>query len=84
MKVGLLTQNDVEERPNESNLINVYPNPAMDFIQLPATGAEFQIYNLSGKLLLSGMDNGKINISSLESGVYLVLSNDKYFKFVKE
>jgi hypothetical protein len=84
MKVGLLIQNDVKEKPEDSSLINVYPNPANDFIKLEATGSEFEIYNLSGKLALSGTDTGKINISGLESGVYIVLSNHKYYKFVKE
>jgi hypothetical protein len=84
MKVGLLAQNDVKERLDDGSLINVYPNPAKDFIKLEATGAEFQIFNLNGKLLLSGTDTGRIDISGLKSGVYIVLSDHKYYKFVKE
>ncbi|MEI6091255.1 MAG: T9SS type A sorting domain-containing protein [bacterium] len=73
-----------EGKLRAASTIQVYPNPAQDYINLEATGAEFQIYNINGKSVLSGTDTGKIDISGLESGLYLVLSNEKYYKFVKE
>jgi hypothetical protein len=73
-----------DEKLRAASTVLVYPNPAQDYINLEGTGAEFQIYNVSGKVVLSGIDTGRIDIAGLESGLYLILANDKYYKFVKE
>ncbi|MEI6090953.1 MAG: T9SS type A sorting domain-containing protein [bacterium] len=73
-----------EEKLRAASTVLIYPNPAQDFINLESTGAEFIIYNINGKPVLSGIDIGRINISVLKSGLYLVLANDKFYKFVKE
>ena len=56
-------------------LINVYPNPASDYIylEIPATYADdihLSILDLSGKVVLNSSET-KVDISALEPGLYL-------------
>ncbi len=82
------TISSVEENP-QPELMTVYPNPAKDFIQLElekpmqlsiinSTGAKVKDYGI--------VDNGKLNVAELSSGVYFVVDElDKNIaKFVKE
>jgi len=57
--------------------VHIYPNPAKDFIQLTGiengTISKITVTNLSGKeVLKSTLKNGKIDLSSLNSGIYIV------------
>ena len=61
--------------------INVYPNPAVDFINITSTEElkEIQIYNLSGQKLISVKTqdvNFRLEIENLKSGVYFMLITD--------
>ena len=72
----------------------VYPNPVTTQLRLvypSATQADYTIYDLMGKQLVSHRQNGQhhqLNVSSLEKGVYLLASkhgNQRgVFRFVKE
>ena len=70
-----------------------YPNPVIDFINIPTTinteSTTFEIYNLLGQNLLKGnIDNSVINVASLPKGIYLLkMENGKNTinqKFIKE
>lgn len=70
------------------NTAFVYPNPAKDYIKTAGNGDQKQdlsIYSLDGKLLLQGKyaNDEKIDITSLEKGVYVLKCSDKTFKFSK-
>jgi CubicO group peptidase (beta-lactamase class C family) len=78
---------------NESNtpMQNVYPNPASDFIYLSENliqrDTKIFIRSIDGKLLKSTLMNkgdGKIDVQALQSGMYMLEADDKYFKFIKE
>ena len=60
--------------------INLYPSPVKDMLYINAVqdrDYSYQIYNLSGQLVKSGkFENGKTNVSSLTSGVYLIRINN--------
>lgn len=72
----------VEDKLLQENQLTVYPNPATEFIY---TGAGFvQIYNQLGSLILSKNSNGKLDVSSLETGVYLLMIDNKRTKLVIE
>lgn len=66
---------------NQRN-ISFYPNPADDFIEftLPANSEKVfcNLYDLSGKALMSKeiSTEGRLDISLLHSGMYLMLLND--------
>jgi len=59
----------------ERNNIKIYPNPAKDkiFIKSELLIKKVEIYSSTGTLLLSDNNfNGKISVSSLLKGIYLV------------
>ena len=67
---------DVAEVSHE--VLNVYPNPANDFI---IVGKDMvSIYDLCGKLVMKG--SGRIDVSSLPEGMYFVRSNDDCSKLI--
>jgi len=77
--------------------INIYPNPATDFINIEADveiskQVVFTIYNTAGKrVLLQNVKNSsfqhQINVSTLQPGVYFLQIEDESikqsFKFIK-
>ncbi|MGB0432117.1 MAG: T9SS type A sorting domain-containing protein, partial [Bacteroidia bacterium] len=68
--------------------ISVYPNPAKNTLKIDgADSFTFQIFELTGKTVLSGYGQKQIDISNLPSGVYhlsLVLNETVYnTQFVK-
>lgn len=70
-------------------LMTVYPNPAKDYIQLELTKPmQLSIINSTGaKVKDYGIvDNGKLNVAELRSGVYFVVDEqgNNIAKFVKE
>ena len=72
--------------PQVSNL-NVYPNPAMDYLQVEADFNEVVITNIIGQeaLILRDVKGTRIDISSLESGLYFIslYNNSKYVGIAK-
>jgi len=59
--------------------INIYPNPATNFIHYQGYA---QLYDLTGNKLMEGTD--KLDINSLNSGVYVLKQNNRVQKFIKE
>jgi hypothetical protein len=61
---------------------NVYPNPAMDYLHIDAIFNEVVITNIIGQeaLMLKDVKGTRIDISSLESGLYFIslYNNNKY------
>jgi hypothetical protein len=58
---------------NRGDMINIYPNPAHDFIYFDSPGKiSINIYSISGKLVLSKRDltSGILSISDLTPGIY--------------
>ncbi|TZF98788.1 T9SS type A sorting domain-containing protein (plasmid) [Chryseobacterium panacisoli] len=54
--------------------VSVYPNPAIDFIQInsPGTVKSIEIYDESGKLIKSKTNSNKIDVKGLPAGLYMV------------
>jgi hypothetical protein len=76
---------------NETSSNNiVYPNPASDFIFLPALFNEIKIYDFMGKevLSLNQVNSRRIDISGLIPGLYFLwMENNnlvQYWKIIKE
>jgi hypothetical protein len=84
----------VDEDLTENN-IYVYPNPASDHLTIDFRNKthldnEVEIFDVVGKNIIAekiNANSGKINIASLENGIYImrIKSNDKVFskKFIK-
>lgn len=68
--------------------INIYPNPARDYLKIEGVNGQANIWSLDGKLVQSQNINstGDINISNLESGIYTLITENGngVFQFIKE
>lgn len=73
-----LVVSGINERINSSNdVFKVYPNPVSDWLYFESKSdiSSFELYHLTGKLMLSGsVENGSnmIKVSGLASGIYLL------------
>ncbi len=80
--------------PFESPLAEaqIYPNPVADFLYYRGfqinKGAEGQIIDLSGRMLrtvkFADEENNKIDVSSLQPGIYILNVDGKSFRFIKK
>jgi len=66
---------------------NLFPNPTTDFINIESSENEtiFKIFNMNGQLVNDGKFIGKtkINVSDLQSGVYIIQTNNEFHRFIK-
>ena len=64
----------------------IFPNPSGHYLEVRSlVGGTFKILSLSGKPLLEGSTNTRVDITSLQSGLYFVqLPNGRVLKFVRE
>ena len=69
----------------DSGQLSVYPSVAKDKITIAnkESGTEVSIYDQVGKLVLTSSDS-EINISTLNTGLYLLNIQGKVMKFIKE
>lgn len=64
----------------KNNGIQIYPNPATDFLNVTKVSdkATYKIYSAAGQLVGNGnISNGRINVSSLIKGAYVISIEDK-------
>ncbi|MDE0471413.1 MAG: T9SS type A sorting domain-containing protein, partial [Ekhidna sp.] len=64
----------------------IFPNPSGRYLEVRShVRGTFQLLSLSGKSLLEGTTNTRVDITSLKSGLYLVqLPDGRLLKFVRE
>jgi len=69
VNIGQLAVADVKK-----NNISVYPNPAVDVINISnvSSKTKFEIYSVAGQLVNQGTTDGKVNVSKLTKGVYIL------------
>lgn len=69
-----------------SNTIKIWPNPASNFLSLGETSGPIKIYDLNGGLLLTQntVANERIDISSLQNGVYVLKIDNQNIKLIKK
>jgi len=69
--------------------ISVYPNPAIDKIQITSSvsldNSTIEIYTILGKLVnsISANNNNEINISDLPNGIYIIKINSETVNFTE-
>lgn len=82
--VGITASEDQGDHSEES--LRLYPNPARDFINVEkgvsTSSTESMIYNSYGLLVLRS-DEHRINISMLPPGIYVLVQDHHYVKFIK-
>lgn len=59
---------------------NVYPNPARDYIVLDSFNGELRLVDLNGRVRFRGFvsENSQVNISHLNTGLYLVYADGEF------
>jgi Secretion system C-terminal sorting domain len=85
-----VTDESVNNIDRQNDAINLYPNPVST--QLKITSAlpitTYSIYDITGRILLSGKCNAKlaaIDVSSLDHGLYFIRVNElEIERFIKE
>jgi Secretion system C-terminal sorting domain/PKD domain len=63
-----------------------YPNPANNLIQISGHEGQVEILNMLGKVIYSTNESDpvfSVDISALQSGIYLIRSGEKIFRFTK-
>ena len=79
----------IEESYGTSN-IAAYPSPAKDYVQLKNLEQEVsvEVYDVIGNLIMTRENvnpNSRIDISSLQKGIYLIVVDDKVaIKIIKQ
>lgn len=85
--VGVIHENNVfaSQDNQQQEWIQLYPNPARDVITIRGEVQRLVIYNMSGKLMFENQDvvNCEVDLITFESGVYSVLADGNYYRFVK-
>jgi len=76
----------VEEFVNVQK-VSIYPNPASEFLMIDSNlELPLEIYDLQGKIVLRGLQSqypAKINISSLQNGIYILKIGSASRKWIK-
>ena len=62
--------------------LNIHPNPATSIINTEE--GQLEILDLTGNAVLSTESTGQVDVSGLESGVYIVTQNGKRTKMIIE
>ena len=76
-----------DEKDNSVKLL--YPNPVSDWLTLPCAGenVRVEIYDLKGARLFSGLvsdEDCRLNVSFLNTGVYMVGVDGERYKIIKK
>lgn len=71
-----------------NNNLNIYPNPAKDFVNIDALEDRFnyRIIDIHGRILISGVSTSekfRIDLSELVPGIYYIIIDNKKYKIVK-
>lgn len=77
------TEPQLSVNENQFTNVKLYPNPVVgDYINIEGINTDFEtkIFNVLGKVVLQSVNSKTINISNLQSGIYLVeLSSENSF-----
>jgi hypothetical protein len=78
--LGTFDRPDLNDQESMDEDFKVYPNPTKDILNVKVFGIEsanFRIVNVLGQIVKSGkITNKKIDISALQSGMYIIEVND--------
>ena len=80
--------NDDDESIDENTKLTVYPNPTTSILHINNNnllGEEYEIYDMSGKLIIKDINNSNIiNVGNLSTGTYSLKIKYNIFTFVKK
>ncbi|PIF46361.1 putative secreted protein (Por secretion system target) [Chryseobacterium sp. 52] len=72
----------------EKDQIKIYPNPTTDFVHITLNSKskidEAEVYDTAGRLVLkTRLDSGKLDLRSLNSGIYMISFKNPDLKPIK-
>ena len=80
--------NPEEVSIKEDLRMTAYPNPTTNILYINNNnllGEEYEIYDMSGKLIIKDINNSNIiNVGNLSTGTYSLKIKDSIFNFIKE
>lgn len=65
----------IEDEREDAVGFNIYPNPVSDVLQVQISSTDrvdYEVYDISGKLILAGVTTGSVNVGALENGIYVL------------
>jgi len=69
---------------NTKSQLNFYPNPCSNVIYITSINSDYiTIYSLDGSLKLTS-EQPKIDVSNLESGIYMIKQGERFSKLIKQ
>ncbi len=77
----------IDELDNNSVNVSVYPNPSNGFVNvegLSAANATYEIYNLTGQCVETGVINNTVLDYNVSNGMYILKINDGINRVVKK
>jgi photosystem II stability/assembly factor-like uncharacterized protein len=75
---GAILSNRIDPRnamlveQSKQQLIDLYPNPVHDILNINHDIHSYKIFDLNGKIIDSGMEQNQIDVSKFPSGIYLM------------
>jgi polyhydroxybutyrate depolymerase len=80
---GLIDPLAINE-PSE-NQLTVYPNPSSDFISVKGINnwSSIEVVSINGRKMICTIENSKIDVRSLNNGVYFITIEGTVIRFVK-
>jgi Secretion system C-terminal sorting domain len=84
---GTMVINEVlSNQEFENSKIALYPNPATDFVFIKnnTQNLEYVIFDSNGRTVKEGTTSQKIEVASLQKGLYLIKMNNFSYKFLKQ
>jgi hypothetical protein len=73
--ITVMTEDPVGITEHPYNEVLVYPNPAQNTVHFNVEVGQVQVYSLNGELVLSEQNVTTIDVSEINSGVYIVATN---------
>ncbi len=70
-----------------SESLKIYPNPVSTYLMIEGTDyreLDYEVYNVTGELLMKGVVTDRIDLTDLHSGVYLLKLNHTLFRITKQ
>ena len=70
---------------NSVQSLSVHPNPASNVLFIDgAEGETISVYDVMGRLVMREIYHGRLDIGSLNSGIYAVATDKCMLKFLKK
>ena len=75
-----------EDNVNSNRECKIFPNPASEYIMITGIdhNSHIQIITPQGTVVFDDIYNGRVDVSDLPSGVYIIrIKNDEFIRFIK-